>query len=367
MYKQRPKLVLFLFNIFIVIILFGVVEAISWFYLKSLWGGDIEQKISPKNLTFTPDQIRHLYGVEDITEIKKLLDVGGHPFEEDFIYHMFSDRKYRMRQIKKQTAWPPEKSRTNIFFFGGSTTLGYGVLFDQTIPSYIQELFDSKDKSNVSVYNFGESSYASIHELLLFRDILSSGFIPKMAIFTHGLNDFFAAHEIDRSTKSFGKDFLIIFEDIFKKTNLNKALNIFFGVRNSDESIKRALYNLNYQRRVIKNEFCDKLGIVCLFVHQPIPVYHFDIKKHLYINYKYKGKAKLALGLIYNGSYGYELFNRQMENNELSDLKDQILNLSKFEIDANQYVDTVHYSPKFNQAIAGEIFKFIDENKLLPK
>jgi hypothetical protein len=91
MYKQGPKLVLFLFNIFIVNILFGVVEAISWFYLKSLWRGDIEQKISPENLTFTPDQIRRLYGVEDITEIKKLLDVGGHPFEEDFIYHMFSD------------------------------------------------------------------------------------------------------------------------------------------------------------------------------------------------------------------------------------------------------------------------------------
>ena len=133
-----------------------------------------------------------------------------------------------------------------------------------------------------------------------------------------------------------------------------------------ETSRAKALDKLNYQRRVIKNEFCDKLGIVCLFVQQPIPVYHFDIKKHLYINYKYKGKAKLALGLIYNGSYGYELFNRQIENNELSDLKGQLINLSKFGIDANQYVDTVHYSPKFNQAIAREIFKFIDENKLLP-
>ena len=227
MYIQRPKLVLFLTNIIIVIIFFGIVEAISWFYLKSLWGGSVERQISPENLTFTPGQIRSLYGDENIPAIKKLLDVGGHPFEEDFIYHMFSGKKYRMRQIKEQTAWPPKRDRTNIFFFGGSTTLGYGVLFDQTIPSYIQEMFDSKEKSNVSVYNFGESSYASIHELLLFRDVLSNGFIPKMAIFIHGLNDFFAARDIDRASKSFGKDFLIVFEDIFKKTNLNKVLNIF--------------------------------------------------------------------------------------------------------------------------------------------
>jgi hypothetical protein len=361
MHIRYPKLVLFFTNVFIITFLFGAIEGVSWLYLKSLWGDKIEEQISPEYLSFSSDQIKRLYETDDIEPIKKLLKRSGEPFEEEFIYHNFSNQDYRMRRVKNQAAWPPEKNKTNIFFFGGSTTLGYGVLLDQTIPSYTQELFDLKENSNISVYNFGENSYTSKNELFLFKNILHSGFVPEIAIFIHGLNDF--AYQTDKKSSSFGKNVLLAFENLFKKTNLNKVLNIFFGVRSSGASIKKTLALLNTRRKIIKKEFCEKFGTICLFVHQPIPVYHFDIKKHLFINYKFRGKAKLALGFINNGSYGYELFNNQIKNNELSDFKNQLLDLSKFEINSNQYIDTIHYSPKFNRAIAREIVKFIEEKK----
>jgi hypothetical protein len=360
MYIRYPKLTLFFANVFVIAILFGTIEIASWLYLKSLWGENIEKQIAQEYLDLKPDVIRKLYETENIEPIKKLLARGGAPFNEDFIHHIFFNRKHGMRRVKNQAPWPPEKNKINIFFFGGSTTLGYGVLFDQSIPSYTQELFYLKKKLNVSAYNFGQTSYASIHELSLFKDILLNGFIPKIAVFIDGLNDLYFAFLYDKTSSSFLK----IFENLFKKTNFNKVVNIFFGAKSSNESIEKALGLLNTHRTIIKKEFCERFGIVCIFVHQPVPLYHYDIKKHLYINYKYKGKYKLAFGLGQNVSYGYELFNKKMTNNEFSKFKNQLLDLSKFEIDANLYIDAVHYSPKFNQAIAMEIINFMEKTKI---
>jgi hypothetical protein len=361
MFLRYPKLTLFITNFFILVILSGIVEISSWLYLRSLWGINIEQQISPEYLNFDSKIIKRLYDTEEIEPIKKLLKGGGNPFQEDYISPKFSNNKYRIRRVKNQVPWPPDKNRINIFFFGGSTTLGFGVLHDQSIPSYAQELFYEQGNSNLSIYNFGQTSYTSLHELGMFKYIIENGFIPQVAVFIDGLNDYYHAILNDYKPNSFLKTF----ENIFKKTNLSKVFNIIFGVKSSDESIEKAVDKLNNHRRIIKKELCEKLRIFCVFVQQPVPLYHFDIKKHLFFNYKYKGKYKLAVGFGNNTAYGYEVFNRKLANNEIPYLKHHLLNLSKFEIDSNLYIDSFHYSPKFNQAIAKKIVIFIKKKTSL--
>ena len=87
--------------------------------------------------------------------------------------------------------WPPNVNNFNIFVFGGSTTFGYGVSDDQTIPSLLQYyLSQYKDKGDIAVYNFGRGFYYSTQEKVLFEALLSKNIFCDLAIFIDGLNEF---------------------------------------------------------------------------------------------------------------------------------------------------------------------------------
>jgi len=95
------------------------------------------------------------------------------------------------RLIQNQASWPPNNSNINIFIFGGSTTFGYGVSDEQTVPSYLQNyLRQHIIHKKVCVYNFGRGHYYSSQELVLFEKLLWLGIIPEVVIFIDGLNDF---------------------------------------------------------------------------------------------------------------------------------------------------------------------------------
>src|SRR5262249_35827913 len=95
------------------------------------------------------------------------------------------------RVVKNQGPWPLDHSYTNIFVFGGSTTFGYGVTNEQTIPSYLQEAASSDRRvKGVRVYNFGRGFYFSSQETILFSLLLSANVVPDIAVFIDGLNDF---------------------------------------------------------------------------------------------------------------------------------------------------------------------------------
>ena len=61
------------------------------------------------------------------------------------------------RHVKNQGPWPPSKDNFNIFLFGGSTIFNYGVPENETIASYLQELFTSRLKK-VCIYNQGDAA-----------------------------------------------------------------------------------------------------------------------------------------------------------------------------------------------------------------
>jgi hypothetical protein len=71
-----------------------------------------------------------------------------------------------------------------LFFFGGSTTFGYNVADQHTIPSYFQTLAPHYD-----VFNFGRGYYYSKQENILLMDLLERGHRPDVAVFIDGLNE----------------------------------------------------------------------------------------------------------------------------------------------------------------------------------
>lgn len=67
--------------------------------------------------------------------------------------------------------WPPDDTKVNIFFFGGSHTITYGIEDEQTIPAQLQFSLESAGVQ-CEVYNFGSGSYGSRHGALFFLDLV---------------------------------------------------------------------------------------------------------------------------------------------------------------------------------------------------
>lgn len=84
--------------------------------------------------------------------------------------------------------WPPDHDKINIFFFGGSTTIGYGIEDGQTIPAQLQRSLDTEGVK-CEVYNFGAGAYATRHAALRFLDLLDQDIVPDYAIVLGGYND----------------------------------------------------------------------------------------------------------------------------------------------------------------------------------
>jgi hypothetical protein len=101
----------------------------------------------------------------------------------------------RLRRSKDQGPWPPDPQNLNVFVFGGSTTFGYGVGDDHTVPSHLQPLLPETGGRPARVYNFGHSGFYSTQERILFERLVVAGHVPDVAIFIDGLNDFAAIRD----------------------------------------------------------------------------------------------------------------------------------------------------------------------------
>lgn len=121
-----------------------------------------------------------------------------------------------------------------IFMFGGSTTWGYGVRDDFTIPSHLSRIL-SEQGFNVEVTNFGELAYVSTQEVIKLLLEIRSGNAPDVAIFYDGGNDVVAAWQNQMGGDIFNlknreTEFNIL--KPWKKKELNQAFMVGF-IKNS--------------------------------------------------------------------------------------------------------------------------------------
>jgi hypothetical protein len=291
------------------------------------------------------------------------------PFQGKFIH---SDPA-GFRLSKDQAPWPPRSDTINVFVFGGSTTYGYGLPDDQTIPSYLEKFAAaSYAPARVAVYNFGRGSYFSTQELILFQQLLSTGFVPRVAVFIDGLNEFDHADGQPRFAGSFRRfmDGQAPISGQFDNVPMIAAARWVSQrwakpqLRKSSDYADRALLQGVIDRWQANKRMIDLIaggfGVRTIFVWQPVPVYNYDLRYHSFLH------SDRNFGVYARSKYGYALMKELRAQGKLDA---NVLWLADLQQDKteNLYVDAVHYNAPFSREIAARICSFEREHRAEPR
>jgi hypothetical protein len=289
------------------------------------------------------------------------------------------------RAVRNQGPWPPSPHFFNVFFFGGSTTMGIGPDW-ATIPSYFQEQLNGTplDSRPVRVYNFGRGAYFSSQERILFQQLLLKHCVPDMAIFLDGLNDFYSIDGRPSSYSYFesafdkgmalssgvrppgrtivhaimdriallpiGRAATIVGEKISKP---EVALPIYKPEQTSRRDLDAVIDRYIESKRQIEAISCA-YGISPLFVWQPIPGYKYDLKYHISLNPVY------GLGGHERSAQGYPVAAERRAEFGKSFL--WLADIQQYRTEP-LYMDAVHYTAAFSKAVAAEIVAHVQNSR----
>lgn len=284
------------------------------------------------------------------------------------------------RFSKDQATWPPRPDAVNVFVFGGSTTYGFDLPDDETIASYLQECAPANNSGKfVSVYNFAREGYFSTQEAILFQQLLNAGFVPQVAIFIDGLNDFRAVRGpffTERLRNLFdGKQDHNPFQDLpmvraahwmaarwskpESPTPVNSAdQNRWTNpqphkpILDTDPGLLQSIVDRWLANKRMIEAIANDFRVRTVFVWQPVPAYKYDTRYDLfYRSYPVYTRCR----------YGYELMKRLRAEGKLGA---DVLWLADLQQDKreNLYVDTAHYTGAFSKEIAAQICGFLREH-----
>ncbi len=278
------------------------------------------------------------------------------------------------RPIGNQEPWPPRRGEFTVFVFGGSTTFGYGVEDNRTIPACLQEQLVSDYGVSASVYNFGRGSYFCVQERVLFEKLLLSGFVPDMAVFIDGLNDLVLLEPArTKDLRRFMEEAEIpLMRKIIRELPVMKALAAMFPSPGYDETnLAKAFKNTpldqhtNMLRGVVDRYVSNKkiteaiaryFNVTPIFVWQPVPVYNYDRHYDIFGGFDCEGSFPALRP-------GYEMMARTVQSGTLGPnfiwAADMQQNLKK-----PLYVDAVHYSGEMTNMIAKYILDAIKDRGL---
>lgn len=335
-------------------------------------------------LSYTPDELSKLYDTDQPEHYREVLAEAwrmGETMYSAFVeYKMIpyqgkhftiTEDGYRSNGRPQDLAAPGPK----VFVFGGSTTMGSGVDDGETIPAYLEEALRAAGK-DAQVFNFGVVSYYSTQERIAFERMLTAGVRPDVVVFVDGLNDFYYCtipdvsswnERLIQTTRARARMPLGI--EIANRSNVVQLARHLGGDKsvvvrewgsfcNSNHDVDKVIHRLDTNRRMI-DAIGERLGVRTVFVQQPVPTYHYDNAK------RPVPVQDEMLGYHINAKAGYP---RMAEMKAAGQLWDRnLVWLAELEpAEGNAYVDTVHYSPRFNRAIAQAVAAHILDNALLP-
>jgi hypothetical protein len=355
-------------------------------------------KLTVLNTDF--DALRQFYYYRTDPEIFRLLLEGmGLEFvcDRDTIfrvkpragdYYNITAAGYRV--VSPQGEWPPDEEAYNIFVFGDSTIYGAGVEDNLTIASWLQDhLRQALNRDDVFVYNFGVPSFTSLLERWRFEALLRDGFLPDLAVFIDGSNEFanyrgLANVVIDSDCEPLltfsarvGNTVACNFDEACLPiqrfaTALNSNLNLSaaeefqeradFALEpeappNDEETNRRVIDRWLENKRLIEQQAASH-GIQTVFVMQPTAAYAYDLSHHPLMEPGDLSGARVV--------WGYPLWE---DLHSTSDWAQNTLNLIHLGED-NQgpiYLDGVHYTSDFSSEIAQAISDAIVERNLITR
>lgn len=274
------------------------------------------------------------------------------------------------RHVARQAPWPPRRQDYVIFVFGGSTTFGYGVSDGETIPSRLLEILETAlPEQSLAIYNFGRGFFYSTQERILFEHLLTRGFVPSMAIFIDGLNEFYH-HEnkpmmTDRLSAFVNKPvkqetFSSILSELNKQAvDIGKYLQhdvmqdkVPFLGREMNEDVTRNYFENKRLITAVSSEY----GVVPVFVWQPVPTYKYFVLHHLFASGGFDRHIASSSGY----SYMHKIVNNNQDNSHFLWLADIQEDLNK-----PLYVDKAHYTAEFSELIAGKIADYLIDEELI--
>jgi len=309
----------------------------------------------------------------------------------------FNFTEHGFRSNGSEQPWPPSRETINIFFFGGSTTLGYNIEDSQTIPACLQKYL-KENGCNVEIYNFGGGNYNSRHEFLSLLSLIDNGIYPDYAIFLDGYNECSVSSGSDklilllnnlyqqekkrrkgsylgslydymlssfksrksplpnsRDLKSVGNG------DLFSQDGVKRVLDVSGKVDHSevmDEACVRfamEAWDMYLNTVTLVEAICKMKQIIPLFVWQPIPFFRT----------KNNQRVMERLFFVYPhavmGYYAYTWLHKTGFTGMIN--KSNFYNLSELgtDIEGKLYVDVSHYSAMFSSLIANKISSILQQ------
>jgi hypothetical protein len=274
------------------------------------------------------------------------------------------------RRVREQGPWPPQRSSTSIFVFGGSTTFGFLVEDDQTIASYLQG-YAGAARGPVEVYNFGRPGYTSTQELLLYLSLLRDGFVPSVAVFIDGLNecqewtpnpplgahwpDEYVYTAIENAKRSQSGYQLLL--GALPMSGFTGSIAQRFGLdRHTDDLQPVPSDPPGYiVDRWLKNKKVIEVlsrgyGVKVNFVWQPVAAYKYDLRYF-----------KFPRSVLRDESWVPAVYAAVEKLAGEGKLSGDFLNLASMQENEkrNLYVDGSHYNAGFSDEIAARIYSFL--------
>lgn len=283
------------------------------------------------------------------------------------------------RETDRRQPWPPANENFNIMFFGGSTAFGYGVGSEETLPFYLQERLDALESVRpVQVYNFGQASFFSTQEQILFDRLLSQGVKIDLAIFFDGLNEFvnwdgehYYFHDYKLKVEpNPSTDYLL--SALFSQTALGRAIGGFhtFSGRQrllfpenlaaerhkspeqlAQQVVARYLWNVRNTRTLAAGRRIPVVHII-----DPVPFYGEWLPGSQFVPSPY---AQFA-------GKGFSFLASQVGSGEFPAEMTSLLQAGKDFPNGYAFVDWVHYSAAFAKHLAPRVAQIV-EGYIKPK
>jgi hypothetical protein len=333
-------------------------------------------------------RLKSVYPTLSLPEIRELMaDTWGRRVTYDS-FAQFREAPYAGKYVNVHEAgfrvgldqgpWPPAKDEIRIFMFGGSTLFGYGLRDEETISSQLQQYLGDRLKRKVSVYNFAQGSYFSTQERAFFEQLLLAGHAPDIAIFVDGLNEFCHYTGEPAWTQAM-RDFVNRQSDewsqrwIYRTSLARLALGIRACLGPSSEDAGQVADSAAGQhvdpglleavgQRYLSNKrlieaAASAYGVRCAFVWQPIPTYHYDSSRHLFLRQGVSVPHRYA-------APGYALMATRLDDKRLGR---NFLWLADIQQERNEplYVDQVHYTAGFSKTMAEAVGEWLIESEHL--
>lgn len=391
----------FLFNIIVFFLLFNLSLLVVFTINDQFFD---RQKSSPVENKYDKHLLEKVYPHLNPSSISEMLnETWSRPYVYE-PYTLFKEAPYKgnyvnvsangYRITKNQGPWPPEKNNINIFLLGGSTTFGYGLPDNNTIASYLQEFLTNKINRNIKVYNFGRGSYYSTQERILFEKLIASGFIPDIAIFIDGLNDFYTLNNEPEYSDRFEKIFLNADKEKKVESLESKLLSMLPVSRlaqvikykvsnlsdkeiNGDSSEKQDItaqrdhneknirdykiaidkvINIYLDNKKMIEAVANAYSVKPVFVWQPVPTYNYDLNYHLFAPSKKSGHK--------HSGAGYIVVRKLIEKRSLGENFYWAADIQR-ELKKPLYIDLVHYTAEMSEILAIKIGEFLLQKNIL--